>query len=116
MTATTIMTTDIMISSVVRTGAAAASVGSGAAGVGRVDVMGLFVTLMYAQLGTSHAGSCADTIGKVTNVAAKVKIVTKAIADSLDLFFHVFIFCSQFFATTFLYVNVIYLKFSKLCV
>jgi hypothetical protein len=54
--------------------------------------MGLFVTLMYAQLGTSHAGSCADTIGKVTNVAAKVKSTTKAIADSFDLFFHVFIF------------------------
>jgi len=50
---------------------------------------------MYAHVGVCHAGSCADTIGNVTIVAAKVNIRTKAIADIFVLFFKIFIYFSS---------------------
>jgi hypothetical protein len=61
---------------------------------------------MYAQVGTSHAGSCALTIGKVTIVAAKVNNITKVIADIFDLFFIFFIFFFSFLFLLFFMVRV----------
>jgi len=69
---------------------------------------------MYAHVGISHAGSCADAVGKATNKAAIVNSRTKVIADIFVLFLVVFIFISQIFKIKPQYVISLYLSISTL--